>query len=89
MKSFLPHRIFYQTILQMTTQSQVLIPEPQATSVRSLTGTQLQCSAWDCPALNDTHAQHCIYLLDHVEVLFYCVLLKFIRRIIPDARLFT
>lgn len=51
MKSFLPHNIFYKTILQMTTLSQVLIPEPQVTSVRALTGTQLQCSALnDAPA---------------------------------------
>lgn len=76
MKSFLPHKIFDQPTLQMTTQSQVLIPEPQATPVRALTGTQLQCRAWHCPALNDTPAQHCIYLLDHVKVLSYCVLLK-------------
>lgn len=51
MKSFLSPNIFYQKILQMTTLSQVLIPEPQVTSVRALTGTQLQCSV-----LNDTPA---------------------------------
>lgn len=56
MKSFLPHSIFYQNILQITTLSQVSIPEPQVTYVRTLTGTQLQCNAWDGPALNDTQA---------------------------------
>lgn len=45
----------------MATQSQVLIAEPQLTSVGALRGTALQCSAWDCPALNDRPAQHSIY----------------------------